>query len=172
MCRGNHRQNIFRDEEDRQVYFMVLKWAKEKYDFFLHSYCLMSNHVHLHLETVDVNIASIMKYINMHYAISFNQKYNIVGHLFQDRYRAELIETDAYNLEISRYIHLNPVEAGIVERPLDYPWSSYSAYMGVKKDPLVTTKKILGYFLNSDTALYQKYVESSRQSRSSGKPNG
>ncbi|WP_042316293.1 transposase [Desulfofarcimen acetoxidans] len=165
MCRGNHRHNIFRDEEDYQSYLLILAWAKKSYRFLLHSYCLMSNHVHLHLETSDMDISKIMKLINMQYAVSFNKKYNFVGHLFQGRFRDELIKTDNYQLEISRYIHLNPVDAHIVEHPLDYPWSSYSVYMGVETDPLVTTEKILAYFPNSDASLYKKYVETPRQDR-------
>jgi hypothetical protein len=120
----------------------------------------MTNHVHLQVETTDVPIWKMMKQLNMMFAIFFNKKYNFVGYLFQGRYRDELIETDAYNLEISRYIHLNPVNANMVEAPLDYPWSSYQDFLGKRKDELVSPEKILGYFPNDDpTTLYQRYVE-------------
>lgn len=159
MCRGNHRHDIFRDDEDRQVYITILRQSKEELPFLLHSYCLMTNHVHLHIETIDIEISKIMKRINMLYTIYFNNKYNFVGHLFQGRYRSELIETDSYNLEISKYIHLNPVRAKIVDYPLEYNWSSYKVYMGTDKDNLTTTSKILAYFKNSNQILYKNYVE-------------
>jgi len=101
-----------------------------------------------------------MKKINMLYAVYFNNKYKTVGHLFQDRFKSELIENDPYNLVISRYIHLNPVRAKITTSPVAYRWSSYAAYLGYKKDDLVTTEKILAYFPNSSRKLYQKFVES------------
>ncbi len=160
MCRGNHRHEIFRDDEDRQVYLENLLWAKRNHNCSILSYCLMTNHVHLQVETTDVPIWKMMKQLNMMFAIFFNRKYNFVGYLFQGRYRDELIETDAYNLEISRYIHLNPVNANMVEAPLDYPWSSYQDFLGTRKGKLVSPEKILGYFPNHDpTTLYQRYVE-------------
>jgi len=91
-CRGNHRHDIFRDEEDRLFYITTLREVKKLMPYILHSYCLMTNHVHLQIETCDTSISQIMKRINMLYAIYFNKKYNFVGHLFQDRYRSELIE--------------------------------------------------------------------------------
>ena len=98
-------------------------------------YCLMRNHFHLQIETGAINISQVMKRINMLYAIYFNKKYNFVGHLFQDRYCAELIETTPYDLEISRYIHLNPVRASIVERPDFYQWSRLSSLYGATAGP-------------------------------------
>ena len=125
----------------------------------------MTNHVHLQVETSDAPIWKMMKQLNMMFAIFFNKKYSFVGYLFQGRYRAELIETDAYNLEISRYIHLNPVVANMVEPPLDYPWSSYQDFLGHRKDKLVSPEKILAYFPNHDPALYQRFVEQSIDGR-------
>ncbi|MFA7468854.1 MAG: transposase, partial [Desulfotomaculaceae bacterium] len=121
--------------------------------------CLMTNHFHLQVETGDINISQVMKRINMLYAIYFNHKYNFVGHLFQDRYRAELIETTPYHLEISRYIHLNPVRASIVERPNLYQWSSYRVYTGEQQDQLTTTTKILGCFAPPSVQHYRNFVE-------------
>ena len=121
MCRGNHRHDIYRDDEDRQFYIQVLKEAHKYYPYLLHSYCLMTNHVHLQIETLILDVSQVMKRINMLYANFFNKKYSFVGHLFQGRYGTELIEKDAYVLETSRYIHLNPVRANMVEHPQDYP---------------------------------------------------
>ena len=160
MCRGNHRHDIYKDDEDRQVYATLLRETKKQYNFHLHSYCLMTNHVHLQIETVDINISIIMKRINLLYAQYFNNKYNFVGHLFQDRFKSELIETDQYHLEIGRYIQLNPVRADMTELPIDYTWSSYRVYMGIQQDSLVTTEKTLGYFSEPRVERYRRYVES------------
>ncbi|RXT02762.1 transposase [Ammoniphilus sp. CFH 90114] len=160
MCRGNHRHDIFRDDEDRIFYLTTLRQAQKHYPYTLHSYCLMTNHIHLQLETHQLEVGQVMKRINMVYAIYFNRKYHFVGHLFQGRYRSELIEKDDYQLEISKYIHLNPVRANMVERPLDYPWSSYGFYMEEREDALIKTGKILDYFSPPRVERYRKYVES------------
>ncbi len=163
MCRGNHRSEIFRDDEDRQVYLTKIQETLEHFPFLLHSYCLMTNHVHLQLETKDVNIANIMKKLNMLYVLYFNKKYNYVGHLFQGRYRSEVIQEDPQFLSTSKYIHLNPVRANMVEVPVEYSWSSYKVYLSksdcVISKKIVTTKKVLGYFHNASRENYQKYVE-------------
>lgn len=159
MCRGNHRHDIFRDEEDRQVYLERLLVAKTEHRCNVFSYCLMTNHVHLQLETTDVHISHMMQRVNMMYVIYFNAKYNFVGHLFQGRYRAELITTDSYAIEISKYIHLNPVSANIVEFPIEYAWSSYGNYLGLKQDQLVSAESILGYFSGNRSKMYQHFVE-------------
>ena len=159
ICRGNHRQEIFRTGEDRLFFLKTLREVKENIPYTLHSYCLMTNHFHLQIETGDINISQVMKRINMLYAIYFNKKHNSVGHLFQDRYRSELIETTPYHLEISSYIHLNPVRANIVDRPELYQWSSYKAYIGEQQDLLITTAKILDCFSPPKVRHYRQFVE-------------
>ncbi len=158
MCRGNRRGDIFRDEEDYRVYLVILREAQIRFGFILYAYCLMTNHVHLQMETGDVDIGRIMRRINLFYTKYFNNKYNFVGHLFQGRYKSEIIENDAYNLQTSRYIHLNPFKARMVEQILDYAWSSYDIYVGIRKCPLVSEQKILQYFRGS-AELYREYVE-------------
>lgn len=102
-----------------------------------------------------------MKRINMLYSIYFNKKYNLIGHLFQDRYRSELIEDDKYILEASRYVHLNPLRANMVIKPEEYEWSSYSMIIGINKEKLIDSKKILSYFkVKNNRELYRKFVES------------
>lgn len=160
MNRGNRRSDIFKDEEDFQVYLTILKQTMEKYTYTLYSYCLMTNHLHMQIETTDVEIWNIMRYINLAYTKYFNNKYNFIGHLFQGRYRAEIIESDSYNLQTSRYIHLNPVKASMVERPIEYKWSSYGVYMGQVKSDIVNEQKILSYFKDNSRDLYREYVES------------
>jgi putative transposase len=160
MSRGNRRSDIFRDEEDYQTYLVILKQAMERYSYLLYTYCLMTNHVHLQVETRNTEIWKIMRHINLSYTKYFNNKYNFIGHLFQGRYKAEIIEMDAYNLQTSRYIHLNPVKASMVELPEKYQWSSYDIYTGQRQSDLVTDKKILAYFKENSRELYKEFVES------------
>jgi putative transposase len=160
--RGNRRSDIFKDEEDYQVYLTILKQAMEKYSFTVYSYCLMTNHVHMQIATEDVEIWKVMRYINLAYTKYFNNKYNFIGHLFQGRYKAELIENDAYNLQTSRYIHLNPVQAAMVKTPIEYQWSSYGIYMGQVKSDIVTEEKILSYFKDNQQARGEKRLPSQR----------
>lgn len=158
--RGNRRADIFKDEEDYQVYLTILQQTMDKYPYILYSYCLMTNHIHMQIETKDVEIWHIMRYINLLYTKYFNNKYNFIGHLFQGRYKSEIIENDTYNLETSRYIHLNPVKANMVNTPIEYKWSSYDIYMGQRKSEIVSEEKILSYFKGNSRKLYKDYVES------------
>jgi putative transposase len=99
----------------------------------------------------------------MKYSIYFNRKYNLVGHLFQGRYRAKIIEKDNYILEVRRYIHLNPIRANMVENPQDYKWSSYSMYIGLLKEKLINSEKILSYFKKENSRpLYKVFVETDK----------
>ncbi|WP_461206490.1 transposase [Clostridium sp. DL1XJH146] len=161
MTRGNHRNYIFKDREDYLVYLNTLEEALKKYSGILYCYCLMTNHVHLVIETSEINISTIMKRINQLFTLYFNNKYNLVGHLFQGRYYWELIEEDRYVLEVSRYIHLNPVRANMVSKPEEYKWSSYSMFIEQKKEKLIKPKKVLSYFQEENQKeLYRKFVES------------
>jgi hypothetical protein len=121
----------------------------------------MTNHIHLQVETTTYPIWDITKYLFGVYTQYYNKKYNETGHLFQGRYNSEIIENDAYYLEISRYIHLNPVKANIVSTPIEYPWSSYSIYMGSREYYLVSNEKILDYFANKSTQSYKEFIEGS-----------
>ena len=159
MSRGNHRGDIFREDEDYLLFLHLLRDTQKIYPFVIHSYCLMTNHFHLQLETKEKEIWHIMRRFSKLYTANFNDKYRLVGHLFQGRYMSVLIEDDAYFLQTSRYIHRNPVKANMVAHPGDYPWSSYSVYLGHKESDLVTTQKVLGYFRDSSPDLYRQYVE-------------
>lgn len=158
MSRGNHRLEIFRDDEDRQVYLSMLAQVKAKHPFKLYAYCLMSNHVHFQLETIETDPGKIMKLLNMKYAIFFNKKYRFVGQLMQGRFQAETIEDDRYFLALNRYIHLNPVKAGIVPHPKDYPWSSYKAYVEGIKPSLADIDKILDYFTAPKISKFEQFT--------------
>ena len=127
--RGNERKAVYKSQRDREKFFSYLESATERYGAVVHIFCLMDNHYHLLIETPSGNLSQIMHHINGAYTTYFNTKRERSGHLFQGRYRAILIEVDEYAKELSRYIHLNPVRAGIAENPEEYRWSSCQYYM-------------------------------------------
>ncbi len=129
MGRGNRHGVIYRNRDDYGLFLRLLKEVQNRYPFVLQAYCLMTNHFHLELTTVNDPIWKIMQPVMNHYARMFNQKYGYDGHLFDSRYTSCLIEDDRYFLEVSRYIHLNPVKATMVREPLAYEYSSYRHYM-------------------------------------------
>lgn len=154
--RGNERKDIFRTRKDREQFLSYLESATERYGAVIHVYCLMNNHYHLLLQTPQGNLSQIMRHINGAYTTYYNIKNQRSGHLLQGRYKALLVDMDAYAQELSRYIHLNPVRAGIVERPEEYPWSSYRYYINANSKPeWPQTGFILNYF-NKDTIKAQK----------------
>jgi len=145
--RGNQKQPIVLDDRDRFVFLEYFKEANAKFNALFHAFCLMQNHYHLLLETLRGNLSKIMHFINTSYAVFFNKRHSRSGHFFQGRYKAILAEKDTYALELSRYIHLNPVRAGIVSRPEDYPYSSYREYMDQRPaESWLDRTFILGYF--------------------------
>jgi putative transposase len=133
MTRGNERKNLFLDEEDKQRFLETLFIKKEETGFFLYAYCLMGNHIHLLIRKGGESLATTMKRINASYAYYFNQRHQRVGHLFQDRFKSEPVETEQYLLAAVRYIHNNPVKAGMVERAEEYQWSSFGCYISPDK---------------------------------------
>jgi REP element-mobilizing transposase RayT len=151
VSRGNRKSHLFRDQRDYEFYLDILRKIKAKCGFSLLSYCLMTNHIHLQIQTEEVEIWKLMHQINF--------KYDLNGHVFQGRYFSKLIEDEFYNLGVSRYIHLNPVEASIVIKAEAYNRSSYPSYLGLREDELVNEKSILSSFSN-DRVLYRKFVES------------
>ena len=144
--RGNEQKDIFKSDFDREKFLSYLVSASERYGAEIHAYCLMTNHYHMMLETPLGNLSQIMKHINSSYTSYFNIKHKRVGHLLQGRYKAILVQADAYAAELSRYIHLNPVRAGMVKFPEDYRWTSYRFYIEGGEPSWLTTGFILGYF--------------------------
>ncbi len=128
VVRGTDRQDIFLERKDRVHYLYLLADVKKVTDYLLHGFCLMSNHVHLLLEENAAPIGVVMHRLNTSYARWFNNRYQRCGHLFQNRFRSEPVMDDAYFAIALRYIHLNPVKAGLVSRPEKFLWSSYRAY--------------------------------------------
>ena len=159
--RGNEKKEIFKNRRDREQFLSYLQSAVERYDAVIHAYCLMTNHYHLLLETPRGNLSQIMRHLNGAYTTYFNVKRQRSGHLFQGRYKAIIVEADEYALELSRYLHLNPVRAGIVSRPQDHEWSSYRGYAGISPAPLwLTQNLILSHFsAPSEKSGYRKFVE-------------
>jgi REP element-mobilizing transposase RayT len=157
--RGNERKTIFRTTTDYQKFKEYLRQAQDKYGFLLHAYTLMQNHYHLILQTPSANLGQIMHYVNGSYTTYFNVKRKRAGHLFQGRYKAILVERDRYLLELSRYLHLNPVRAQIVERPEDYTYSSYQSYIAPKPEGMVYRDQILGAISDDRERAAQRYKQ-------------
>ncbi len=158
IVRGNRRQNIFLDESDFREYLERLHKYRNKCGFLLYAYVLMTNHVHLLMETPKDPISRIMQMINFTYTQHFNRKYRKVGHLFQGRYKSYLCDKDSYLLSLVRYIHNNPVRAGLVKDAGAYQWSSHDDYLRGTKG-LVDTDKVLRLFSERPGIARQKYME-------------
>ena len=133
MLRGINQQQLFEDDDDNGYFLGVLDICKEISRYELYAYCLMGNHAHLLLKTVDEDLEHVFKRIGTRYAYWHNVKDKRSGHLFQDRFRSEPVETDKYLLAVLRYIHRNPIKAKICAAPDDYKWSSYGENTGSPK---------------------------------------
>ncbi|MBC7502725.1 MAG: transposase [Herminiimonas sp.] len=137
--RGNGRNTVFYDTEDHLVFLMRLREAARQYKVAIHAYVLMSNHIHVLASPADATgLARMMQWIGRHYVPYFNRKYSRAGTLWEGRYRATVLDSERYFMTCSRYIELNPVRAGMVDGPGDYPWSSYAHHVGIKPDPIIT----------------------------------
>lgn len=158
--RGNEQKDIFKNEQDFGKFLAYLESAVQRYGAVIHAYCLMSNHYHILMETPMGNLSQIMRHINGAYTTYFNTKRQRAGHLFQGRYKAILVDADEYAEELSRYIHLNPVRAGVVTKPEEYDRSSYQCYIGKKKIPSwLKVDFILGFFGATTKTAQEKYHE-------------
>ena len=160
--RGNERKAIFHEDADRMKLLRILEDYHERYGILLHGYVLMDNHYHLILETPLGNLVKVMHGVNSAYTGYFNRKYERSGHLFQGRYQAILVEKEAYLLGLSRYIHLNPVRAGLVKNPAAYPWSSCPGFFRRQEEVRwVEYAWILSRFDSSPArarSMYRKFV--------------
>jgi REP element-mobilizing transposase RayT len=155
IARGNQRQAIFLDEKDLRTYLSYLSEYKKKHSFHLYSYALMKNH--LLLEAEETPLAKIMQVLQFRYTRYFNKRYRKVGHLFQGRYKAILCDKDIYFLELVRYIHLNPVRAGMVRDPEKYSWTGHLSYMGKGKVDLLDKDLALSQFGKSKYLARRQY---------------
>src|SRR4249919_1841541 len=145
--RGNARHKVFFTDTDRQVFLNTLTQVVSRYGWICHAYCLMANHYHLLVETPKANLSLGMRQLNGMYTQSFNRRHNRVGHLFQGRFKAILVEKESYLLELCRYIVLNPVRVKGKGEIGAWKWSSYRATAGLASVPeFLNTDWILGQF--------------------------
>jgi REP element-mobilizing transposase RayT len=148
MLRGNRKQIIFRDDHDRQRLAQLVARSLARYRGEIHAFCWMPNHLHLLVQVREAPVHRIVHYFATLYARYFNLRYELVGHLFQGRYKSRYVDSDGYFLQLLRYIHQNPVEAGMAGHVADYPWSSMRAYLGLNRVPWLTTRCAFAYFDN------------------------
>jgi REP element-mobilizing transposase RayT len=149
--RGNERKAIFYSDEDRLIFLDVLAEVCRRFNWIVHAYCQMDNHYHLLVETPDGNLSKGMRHLNGVYTQRFNRKQNRIGHIFQGRYKAILVDKDSYLLELARYIVLNPVRARMLKSAEDWPWSSYRATAGLCATPdWLYTEWLLGMFSDAE----------------------
>ncbi len=158
VSRGDRKEDIFLSDEDRLLFLNVLSHAVKRYQWICHAYCLMNNHYHFLLETPEPNLACGMRHLNGVYTQRFNRSHHQVGHLFQGRYKAVLVQKDTHLLELIRYVVLNPVRAGMVQKAEDWRWSSHSAVIGrASKPDWLTVNWILRQFGDDSRGGIQKY---------------
>lgn len=156
--RGSARQKVFIDDADRTAFFGTLAKAIERFNWVCHAYCLMGNHYHLLIETVDPTLARGMRHLNGVYTQAFHRRHKRNGHLFQGRYKAILVEKDSHLLELARYVVLNPVRARMVRSCKDWRWSSYRATAELESaSSYLSTGWILSQFAQSPSKARQAY---------------
>ena len=169
VTRGNNKQAIFHDDQDCLIYLRYLQEYIETYKLKIYLYVLMTNHIHLLLKVLSEegsSLSSFMQVLNSRYTKYFNRKNNRAGHLFKNRYYSKLLIEDAHLLELTRYIHLNPYRAGLVQNLQDYSYSSYSYYVSdteeENKDNIIKKEEIMNFFGNRkeiQKKRYKKFVE-------------
>jgi len=161
IMRGINRQVIFNDDEDYHRLLQTLKYYKKPCGYQLYAYCLMSNHIHLLLKIGPEPLEQVMRRICGKYVYWYNQKYDRAGYLFQDRFKSEAVEDEAYFLTVLRYIHQNPLKAGLSEDLAHYPWSSYNCYL--KQDSFVDINFALNIFNDDKAKAVESFIVYNRQ---------
>ena len=146
VLRGNARQNVFFIPADRRYFYELLAEGVTRFGYRIHAFCLMTNHLHLALQMGERELSAGMRNLSFRYTRYLNTRLKRVGHVFQGRFKAYLIDQDPYGLSLVRYIHLNPVRAKMVRSPEAYAWSSHRAYLGQEDLPWLTTDWVLGQF--------------------------
>lgn len=157
-ARGDRRKAIYHDDADRVAWLEIMRIVCARFHFVVHAYCQMTNHYHLMIETPEGNLAQGMRQLNAIYSQAVNRKHGLVGHLFQGRYKAILVQKESYLLGLARYVVLNPVRAGLVARPEDWRWSSHHIELGQANAPeWLETQWLLSQFGSSDSAAIEAY---------------
>jgi len=158
--RGDRREDIFEDDEDRQAFLQTFAQVVEQFNWLCFAWCLMDNHYHLLIQTPDGNLSKGMRQLNGVYTQISNRRHHRVGHLFQGRFKAILVDGDAYLLELARYVVLNPVRAGMVKRPEHWAWSSYRASQGlVPAEEFLAADALLALFASRRSAARERYAK-------------
>ena len=158
-ARGNRREKIFYSDRDKEIFLKRLKEMLIKYSMICYAYCLMDNHYHLFIKTNKSNLSQGIHYLNSSYANWFRNNHQIIGPLFQGRFKSTLVDADNYALVLSAYIHLNPLRAGIVKQLEDYPWSSYLDYLHSRKSNISDPSLVLNLIDNNTFNSIKKYRE-------------
>lgn len=158
VLRGNDRQDIFFTQEDRQTWAQLIGRGLERHGHRVHAYCWMTNHVHLAIQASDRPVGGFISTVASGYARSMHRRLRRTGHFFERRYRAIIVDSDAYALELVRYIHLNPVRAGIAAGAGDYPWSSHCAYLGAPGPEWLTQSWVLSLFAATESHARQQFA--------------
>jgi putative transposase len=162
IARGNRRQPIYLEDRGYRSFLAVLEAVSQRHGWRCHAYCLMPNHYHAVIETPVENLSVGMQYLNSRYAEWFNRRFELDGHLFQGRFYSVLVEGDWHLLELSRYLPLNPVRAGLCSRPAEWPWSSYRAVAGLASAPaFLYVGRVLGMFAGTPARarpIFQRFV--------------
>jgi len=168
VSRGNRRDALFYEERDYRIFLHILQEVNSEISFELASCCLMTNHFHLLMRSSEQSTSKVMSMINKRYADYYNTKNKFTGHVFERRFYDKIIGSPMGMLDVSRYIHLNPVEAGIVTNPESYKWSSYRYIMNTTTTPLLNMEVILDYFSGNKAEKrdkYQKFMMAERGER-------
>ncbi len=159
MLRGNEKRDIFFSDADRKSMAFLLMDGVKKFEHKIHAFCFMNNHIHLLLQVCEIPASTIMHNLSSRYSQKINRKYKRIGHLFQGRYKAILIEEDKYFMRLLRYIHLNPVRSKIVTRPEEYSWSSHNSYLGKNHIDWLTVEYGLSKFSKSEQERLKAYSD-------------
>ena len=159
-ARGDRREPIVEDDTDRFKFLGVLAEVVQQFTWRCHAYCLMTNHYHLVVGTPEANLSKGMRQLNGVYTQACNRRHRRTGHVFQGRFKAILVDQDNYLLELTRYVVLNPVRAGMVKHPRQYPWSSYRAMVGqAPAPPWLATDGLLAQFGSRRASARRRYSE-------------
>ena len=159
-ARGDRREDIFEDDHDRQAFLQTLAAVVQQFNWLCYAWCLMDNHYHLLIQTPDANLSKGMRQLNGVFTQTSNRRHHRVGHLFQGRFKAILVDSDAYLLELARYVVLNPVRARLVKKPGDWPWSSYRASIGqVPADSFLAIDGLLAQFAKRRSVAQARYAQ-------------
>ncbi|MEQ8175465.1 MAG: transposase [Syntrophomonadaceae bacterium] len=166
MLRGNERKPVFADDQDKRKFIKIIDIKRCELNFSLYAYCLMDNHVHLLIDTKEHHISVIMRGVATRYATYYNWKHDRVGHVFQDRYKSEPVENERYLLAVVRYIHNNPVQAGLANTPEDYEWSSYLAYLSNSAHvPYINRHVVLRLFSDKEESAITQFMAFSMKAK-------